>query len=60
MVTIKELINSPLLLALVVGGLGYIMLGMVGFVILVMLPIAIITSRIRWKKGKIFVVNKEA
>ena len=43
-VTIKELINSPLLPALVVGGLGSIMLGMVGFVILVMLPIAIITS----------------
>lgn len=40
-------------------GHGSIMLGMVGFVILVMLPIAIITSRILWKKGKIVVVDKE-
>ena len=40
-------------------GMGSIMLGMVGFVILVMLPVAIITSRILWKKGKIVVVDKE-
>ena len=40
-------------------GQGSIMLGMVGFIILVMLPIAIITSRIMWKKGKITVVDKE-
>ena len=40
-------------------GQGSIMLGMVGFVILVMLPISIITSRILWKKGKIVVVDKE-
>lgn len=40
-------------------GQGSIMLGMVGFVILIMLPIAIITSRILWKKGKITVVDKE-
>lgn len=41
-------------------GMGSIMLGLVGFVILFMLPIAIITSRILWKKGKIIVVDKEA
>ena len=40
-------------------GLGNIMLGMVGFLILAMLPVAIITSRIMWKKGKIKVVDKE-
>lgn len=40
-------------------GLGNIMLGMVGFLILAMLPVAIITSRILWKKGKIKVVDKE-
>ncbi len=40
-------------------GMGSIMLGLVGFVILLMLPIAIITSRILWKKGKIVVVDKE-
>ena len=40
-------------------GQGSIMLGMVGFVILLMLPVAIITSRIMWKKGKITVVDKE-
>ena len=39
--------------------LGFIMLGLVGFVILFMLPVAIITSRILWKKGKIVVVDKE-
>ncbi len=41
-------------------GMGSIMLGLVGFVILLMLPVAIITSRILWKKGKITVVDKEA
>ena len=40
-------------------GMGSIMLGMVGFVILAMLPVAIITSRIMWKKGIIKVVDKE-
>lgn len=32
---------------------------MVGFLILAMLPVAIITSRIMWKKGVIKVVDKE-
>ena len=41
-------------------GMGSIMLGLVGFVILFMLPVAIITSRILWKKGKIVVVDKDA
>ena len=31
---------------------------MVGFLILLMLPVAIITSRILWKKGVIKVVDK--
>lgn len=42
-----------------IAGLGNIMLGMVGFLILAMLPIGIITSRILWKKGVIKVVDKE-
>ena len=41
-------------------GQGSIMLGLVGFLILAMLPVAIITSRILWKKGKIKVIDKEA
>ena len=40
-------------------GQGSIMLGLVGFLILAMLPIAIITSRILWKKGIIKVVDAE-
>ena len=39
---------------------GTTLMGMVGFLILAMLPVAIITSRIMWKKGKIKVVDKEA
>ena len=50
---------SVITLAARLIGQGSIMLGMVGFVILVMLPISIITSRILWKKGKIVVVDKE-
>lgn len=50
---------SVITLAARLIGQGSIMLGMVGFIILVMLPIAIITSRILWKKGKITVVDKE-
>lgn len=42
-----------------VAGLGDIMLGVVGFLILAMLPVGIITSRILWKKGVIKVVDKE-
>ena len=38
--------------------MGSILLGMVGFMILAMLPVAIITSRILWKKGVIKVVDK--
>ena len=40
-------------------GQGSIILGLVGLIILAMLPISIITSRILWKKGKIVVVDKE-
>ena len=40
-------------------GLGSIMLGMVGFLILAMLPVGIITSRVLWKKGIIKVIDKE-
>lgn len=43
-----------------VMGMGSIMLGMVGFLILGMLPVGIITSRILWKKGVIKVVDKTA
>lgn len=50
---------SVITLAARLIGQGSIMLGMVGFIILIMLPIAIITSRILWKKGKITVVDKE-
>ncbi|MBQ6719702.1 MAG: hypothetical protein IJN20_05060 [Oscillospiraceae bacterium] len=42
-----------------VFGMGNIMLGMVGFLILAMLPVGIITSRILWKKGIIKVIDKE-
>ena len=42
-----------------IAGLGDIMLGLVGFLILAMLPAGIITSRILWKKGIIKVVDKE-
>ena len=38
---------------------GTTLMGMVGFLILAMLPVAIITSRIMWKKGKIKVIDKE-
>lgn len=38
-------------------GMGSVVLGMVGFLILAMLPVAIITSRILWKKGVIKVVD---
>lgn len=40
-------------------GKGSILLGMVGFIILIMIPIAIITSRVLWKKGVITVVDRE-
>ena len=52
-------IVSLVCLAARIFGMGDIMLGMVGFLILAMLPVAIITSRILWKKGKIVVVDKE-
>ena len=42
-----------------VFGMGNIMLGMVGFLILAMLPVGIITSRVLWKKGIIKVIDKE-
>ena len=38
---------------------GGSLFGMVGFLILIMLPIAIISSYIMWKKGIIKVVDKE-
>lgn len=40
-------------------GMGSMILGMVGFLILLMLPIGIITSRILWKKGIIKVIDKD-
>lgn len=38
---------------------GGSLFGMIGFLILFMLPVAIISSRIMWKKGIIKVVDKE-
>ena len=38
---------------------GSSLFGMVGFLILFMLPVAIISSRIMWKKGLIKVVEKD-
>lgn len=38
---------------------GGSLFGMIGFLILIMLPIALISSRIMWKKGIIKVVDKE-
>ena len=52
-------IVALLTLGLRIIGQGSIVLGLVGFIILLMLPISIITSRIMWKKGKIVVVDKE-
>ena len=52
-------IVSLICVAARIFGLGNIMLGMVGFLILAMLPVGIITSRILWKKGKIKVIDKE-
>ena len=39
---------------------GASLFGMIGFLILFMLPIAIISSRIMWKMGIIKVVEKDA
>jgi len=52
-------IVSLICVAARVFGMGNIMLGMVGFLILAMLPVGIITSRILWKKGIIKVIDKE-
>ncbi|MBO5278615.1 MAG: hypothetical protein J6B06_03870 [Lachnospiraceae bacterium] len=41
-------------------GSGSSLFGMIGFLILFMLPIAIISSRIMWKKGIIKVVDRDA
>ena len=64
MATMKDIIQSPLLLAL----FGSMALGLfassasgsnVVIFIIVMLPIGILTSYVLWKKGKIQVVDKE-
>lgn len=52
-------IVSLVCIAARIFGMGNIMLGMVGFLILAMLPVGIITSRILWKKGVIKVIDKE-
>ena len=41
-----------------VMNMGGVLLGMVGFMILAMLPVGIITSRILWKKGIIKVIDR--
>ena len=38
---------------------GGSLFGMIGFIILFMLPVALISSRIMWKKGIIKVVDNE-
>ena len=53
------IIVSLVCVAARIFGLGSIMLGMVGFLILAMLPVGIITSRVLWKKGIIKVIDKE-
>lgn len=69
METMKDIIQSPLLLALVImtvlslaarlAGYGSALGGLVGIFIIVMLPIGILTSYVLWKKGRIQVVDKE-
>ena len=69
MATMKDIIQSPLLLALVImtvlslaarlAGYGSVLSGLVGIFIIVMLPIGILTSYVLWKKGRIQVVDKE-
>jgi len=54
------IIVSALSLFANIAGFGSTLLGMVGLIILCMLPISIITSRILWKKGKIKVIDNEA
>ena len=53
------LIVSLVCIAARIFGMGSMILGMVGFLILLMLPIGIITSRILWKKGIIKVIDKD-
>ncbi|MDO5545948.1 MAG: hypothetical protein Q4F81_09020 [Eubacteriales bacterium] len=53
-------IVSLVTLAARLVGLGSVVMGMIGFLILAMLPVAIITSRILWKKGAIQVVDAHA
>lgn len=53
------LIVSLVCIAARIFGMGSMMLGMVGFLILLMLPVGIITSRILWKKGIIKVIDKD-
>ena len=57
-IPVLVLVSAVCILARI-AGMGDIMLGMVGFLILAMLPVGIITSRIMWKKGIIKVVDKE-
>ena len=61
---VRDVIPVIILVSLITIGMrvigqGSLVLGLVGFIILAMLPVAIITSRILWKKGKIVVVSKE-
>ena len=58
-IPVLVIISAVCIFARIAGFAGMI-LGLVGFMILLMLPVAIITSRILWKKGIIKVVDKEA
>ena len=53
------IIMTVLSLAARLAGYGSVLGGLVGIFIIVMLPIAILTSYVLWKKGKIQVVDKE-
>ena len=57
-IPVLVIISAVCIFARIAGFAGMI-LGLVGFMILLMLPVAIITSRILWKKGIIKVVDKE-
>ena len=57
---IPVLIIVSVLALLVRVSSGGSLFGAVGFLLIAMLPIAILSSRIMWKKGLIKVVDKEA
>ena len=51
------ILTAIISLAFRLMGAGQSLLGMVGMIIIVMLPVGILSSRIMWKKGIITVVD---